>query len=111
MAGREREGRNAEPRKRHRHQVSEEDTAAQRRTRVRQSVGAAPTLEPQAEAKALITARMPTAALTTDWSVGQNRALNPSHVQRLKKRFAQGGGPKRDAEENQLTVVAGGGAT
>jgi hypothetical protein len=55
-----------------------------------------------------ITARMPIHALTTKWTLGDNRLLIPHHVQVLKQRFLDKGGPKREAKENYLQVLCSG---
>ncbi|KAG6235653.1 hypothetical protein E4U24_008104 [Claviceps purpurea] len=51
---------------------------------------------------------MPTKLLTTTWSLGSNRLLNPHHVQKLKKAFVELGGPKRELEQHHLEVLCTG---
>ena len=58
----------------------------------------------QARPYRLLTARMPTRALTSQWSLGQNRRVDLRHVQRLCGIFANGG-LKRRAKENYLLVL------
>lgn len=98
-------------RKRHGGQISEDEGLAgagpRSRTR-RRLVGAGPTLKQQPEAESMITARMPIMALTTEWSLGRNRPLDPRHVQKLSKRFIAEGGPKREATQNHLKVLVSG---
>lgn len=59
-------------------------------------------------AKCLITARMPITALSTKWTLGENRPEDPRHVQRLKKRFLDEGGPKREAKGNHIVALCSG---
>ncbi|KAG6095205.1 hypothetical protein E4U31_005985, partial [Claviceps sp. LM219 group G6] len=100
----------AESRKRRRESVSDgeegSDSAREEGHRV-PSTAKRPALELN-HAKSIITARMPTKLLTTNWSLGTNRLLNRRHVQQLKKAFVQFGGPKRDAEEHHLKVLCKG---
>ncbi|KAG6087191.1 hypothetical protein E4U15_008217, partial [Claviceps sp. LM218 group G6] len=100
----------AESRKRRRESVSDcedaSDSAREEGHRV-PSTAKRPALELN-HAKSIITARMPTKLLTTNWSLGSNRLLNRRHVQQLKRAFVQFGGPKRDHEEHHLKVLCTG---
>ncbi|KAM0362979.1 hypothetical protein ACHAO7_010766 [Fusarium culmorum] len=58
----------------------------------------------QAREYRILTARMPAKALTSAWSLGQNRRLDMKHVQNLCAIFTQGGLNRR-AEENHLLVL------
>lgn len=58
----------------------------------------------QARQYRVLTARMPTKALTTTWSIGESRRLNMQHVRTLTTLFTQGG-LNRKAEENHLLVL------
>jgi hypothetical protein len=52
----------------------------------------------------LVTARMPVQALTSTWSLGQNRPVDERHVRQLRSLFDQGG-LNRQAIENRLFVL------
>ncbi|KAG6178740.1 hypothetical protein E4U36_006198 [Claviceps purpurea] len=100
----------AESRKRRRESVSdgkEDSDSAQEERQSVQSMAKrpAPGLK---NAKSIITARMPIKLLTTNWSLGSNRPLDPRHVQNLKKSFVELGGPKRDLEAHYLKVLCTG---
>ncbi|GKU10393.1 unnamed protein product, partial [Fusarium langsethiae] len=58
----------------------------------------------QARKHRILTARMPTNALTSTWSLGKNRRLDTKHVRTLCGIFTQGG-LNRKAEENHLLVL------
>lgn len=58
----------------------------------------------QAEPHYIITARMPINALTTRWSLGENRQIDTRQVQRLCSIFKKGG-LKRNAKENRVLVL------
>jgi hypothetical protein len=58
----------------------------------------------QARKHRILTARMPTKALTPIWSLGMNRRLDVKHVRTLCTVFTQGG-LNRKAEENHLLVL------
>lgn len=58
----------------------------------------------QARRHRILTARMPTKALTSTWSLGKNRRLDVKHVRALCAIFTQGG-LNRKAEENHLLVL------
>ncbi|OBS16733.1 hypothetical protein FPOA_12673 [Fusarium poae] len=58
----------------------------------------------QARKHRILTARMPTNALTSTWSLGRNRRLDTKHVRTLCTVFTQGG-LNRKAEENHLLVL------
>ncbi|KAG6117729.1 hypothetical protein E4U12_001351, partial [Claviceps purpurea] len=100
----------ADSRKRRRETVSNgeegSDSAREEGHRV-PSTAKRPALELN-HAKSIITARMPTKLLTSNWSLGTNRLLNRRHVQQLKKAFVQFSGPKRDPEEHHLKVLCKG---
>ncbi|TWU71554.1 hypothetical protein ED733_003110 [Metarhizium rileyi] len=51
---------------------------------------------------------MPITALSTKWTLGENRPEDPRHVQRLKKRFLDEGGPKREAKGNHIVALCSG---
>ncbi|KAG6095513.1 hypothetical protein E4U30_002423 [Claviceps sp. LM220 group G6] len=100
----------AQSRKRRRESVSngEEGSVSAREEGHREpSTAKRPALELN-HAKSIITARMPTKLLTTNWSLGSNRLLNRRHLQQLKRAFVQFGGPKRDREEHHLKVLCTG---
>lgn len=59
----------------------------------------------QARPYRITTARMPIDALTSQWSLGQNRRVDSQHVQKLCDIFANGG-LKRQARENFLMVLS-----
>lgn len=52
----------------------------------------------------LLAAQMPLSALTTTWSLGQNRPVDRQHVRKLKGLFQQSGLNRR-APENRLFVL------
>lgn len=119
MSGKTSNTRKTEPRKRHREVItsSSEDggfdrppVQEQTRKKRRNKAGPATTLQQpeQLFAKCLTTARMPIAALTTKWSLGENRPEDPRHVQRLKKRFLDEGRPKREAKGNHVVALCSG---
>ena len=58
----------------------------------------------QARPYLLATARLPLAALTSAWRTGQNRPLNPQHVQDLCSVFEKGG-LARSSEKNYLLAA------
>lgn len=92
--------------KRHRDPSSEDDAAnspARKPARRRRFEEGEATLE-QAQRYHLLTARMPIQALTSEWSVGQNRPINEQHVEDLCKIFKQGA-LKRNAKENHILVL------
>ncbi len=82
--------------------------ARERRRRRRLQIAEAPATLDHGGLNSVITARMPTRAMTMEWSLGENRPVDVRHVQRLSKRFLSEGGPKREAKENHLTVLCSG---
>lgn len=58
----------------------------------------------QAQRYHVLTAQMPIQALTSEWSLGQNRPIRAQHVEDLCKIFKQGG-LKRNSKENHILVL------
>ncbi|KAG5962501.1 hypothetical protein E4U56_003376 [Claviceps arundinis] len=100
----------AKSRKRRRESASddEEGSVSTRKERHRaRPKGNAPMLDLE-DAESIVTARIPTKLLTTTWSLGSNRHLNPRHIQKLLKAFVELGGPKRELKQHHLKVLCTG---